>query len=167
MTPRSSSERAFMLVDVLAVVVAGTLLCTVLVVTLNDAVYLQRTAAAHVDRKSSISTLTRQWRRDALATMAYRWDGTVLSLDVATPDGALAVQYAVAADKITRVLDGAETHAWQAVRLRFTARLERGPRASLLHVDLTEQAPPRATVPSERHATLTFLLPPQSSEEQP
>jgi hypothetical protein len=113
-----------MLIEVLVLVLATVSIGGLLLVTVNDVLYLQRTAAARANRVATIASLTRQLRGDLLVATAYRWDGpgrsvqlledlgmeataadwegATLTLEVAGAGERSAVYYLLAGDSVRR-----------------------------------------------------------------
>ena len=155
---------AYVLIEVVVVVIVGSAVAGLMVVLLNNAFYVQRTAGAHADREAAIDGLTRQMRRDALAAWAYRWDGSTLVLETVAEDGRREVGYTITGNAVVRT-EGPERHVWQAVRLRFAARLESGPDADVFLLDFIEQPAPRARTRAPRSITVPLLLPGRPPED--
>jgi hypothetical protein len=184
--PRASRDRriagAFTLIEVLLILV---LVATGAVVfsTLNDALYVHRTAAARLDRTATIGELTRALRRDVLAARDYRLEGSTLVLhvlkvpaseppggageavgDAAAPAATCSeVRYVFETVTVLRMEDAAETHAWSATRLEFGSTVTSGPQADVLYVEFKELPPPRSVGAASRVSRLPLVLPPGSA----
>jgi hypothetical protein len=165
MTSRRRGVAAYLLVELLVVVALGLMLSDLAVRLLVETLHLERAAAAHANRMAVVDGLMRELRRDASAAVSHSgetWSlqaspaptaatasgeleapaspgSLAVTLETVGSDGRHQVVYRIAAKQVVRIEDGVDTHAWEARRLAFSARLERGPRAAVLWLDFTEQ----------------------------
>lgn len=165
MTSATRRQFAFMLVELIVIVGVGLLLVGLVSKLVIDAVYLQRMTVQHANRMALIDAFTEQMRRDLALTTAYAADAAGLTLFSANSEQRSETRYAINASEVLRTAEGRETHRWKAIRLGFTWRIERGPRADLLWLDFIEQPPPRATRLRDRTFRVSFLLPPGSAAQ--
>lgn len=177
MNARAPRAHGYLLIELLVVAGLGAGVIWILGELLLDGLYLQRLAGQHEARVVTMGTLTRQLRADALSATGYDWQadtqGFTLSMTCGGDDRAHAVRYVLGPARATRHEDGVESHAWQAERLRFTARLEFGSTADVLLVSFTELPPPRSPNLPPRRISVSMLLPPiagghgSGSEDRP
>ena len=158
MTRPRRATTAFMLVELMMLVVCMAAVAGLLTVMVCDAFYLQRVAAARADRLAVCQSLTRELRRDALTAVGHDWDGSTLALAAIAPDGRHDVRYAISTQTVVRTEDGAETHVWRALRLEFTGRLEVGDAANVFFLKLIELPAPRGGRRSPRSVEVPVLL---------
>jgi hypothetical protein len=156
--PPAAQRSAFMLGEMLTVLVIGIIVGGVMAKLVIDAIYLQRVAGQRLDRAAVRAALSARLRQDAAVATAYSWDGR--SLRLTNSAGGSIVDYEIADDEITRRSEGAQTHGWRATRLRFAADLKRGQRRDLFCLACDDQPPPRAIGLPQRAFTFTFVMPP-------
>jgi len=84
-TPRRTA-RAFMLVELMWVILLSAVFLGILGKLTIDAFYLLRVASQHSDRMAVMDSLTGRLRSDALRASAYRWNGRTLTL-IGAADG--------------------------------------------------------------------------------
>jgi hypothetical protein len=149
----------FALVELMWVILLGTVLLCALGALMSDAFYLMRVAGRHSDRMAIMDSLARQIRADALESVAYEWDGRKLTLKLAGADPAAPVCYTIEAESVTRTVGAADTHAWHTYRLAFDAWCRSGPHADLFELEFIEQPPERAGYLPDRTFALGVLLP--------
>jgi hypothetical protein len=167
MTTTRRPARAFMLVELVWVILLSAAFLGILGKLTIDGLYLLRVAGQHSDRMAVMDSLARRLRTDALRASAYRWDGRTLTLIGAADGPDRDVRYVVDADRAQRVEGGLETHQWQVFRLRFAGACQRGPRADVLRLEFVEQPPERAGRLPDRRFTLGVLLPPAARDGPP
>lgn len=167
MTTARRTARAFMLMELMWVIMLGAVFLGILGKLTIDAFYLLRVAGQHSNRMAVMDSLTRRLRSDALRACAYRWDGHTLTLIGAADGSDRDVRYVVDVDRVRRAAGGVETHQWQMFRLRFTGECQRGPRADVLQLEFIEQPPERAGRLPDRRFTLSVLLPPAAGDGAP
>ena len=155
--------RAVMLVELMVLVLIMVAVAGMLTALLCDGLHLQRRAALRADRLAVSDSLVHELRLDAFCAVACHLDGSALTLETVSRDGRQEVHYAIDTQRVVRTADGVETHVWHAVRLEFAARLERGPRGNVLHVELIEQPPPGSDRRRPRSVTVPVLLPTEAS----
>jgi hypothetical protein len=164
MTQTTLTRRAFLLVELMAVLAIGALLLGVLGKMVVDMIYLQRIATQHADRVAMMDALTRRIRTDTLASVNYEWREHALVLRTLGSAGLTTVTYRFDPATIERQATGEAPTAWRSRRLEFAQRIERGPRGDVLTLDFIESPPPRATSLPNRKFPVAFLLPPVAGD---
>jgi type II secretory pathway pseudopilin PulG len=163
MTARCVRQPAFLLVELLIVIVLGAAVMAILGQLLLDGLYVQRLAAQHEARVSIMDTLTRRLRHDARAATGYQWQAADQRgmLIISRRDGGSesTVHYVFEPARVRRSDASGESGGWEVDRLRFATRIEPGPRADVLQLDFIELPPPRGTHLSQRRFTASVLLP--------
>lgn len=167
MTTTHRTARAFMLVELMWVILLSALFLGILGKLTIDAFYLLRVAGQHTNRMAVMDSLTRQLRSDGLRAVAYQWDGRTLTLIRAADGPDRDVHYVVDVDHVRRAQAGVETHQWQMFRLGFAAECQRGLRADVLRLEFIEQPPERAGRLPDRRFTLSVLLPALAGDSAP
>ena len=165
-TPRRTA-RAFLLIELMWVILLSAVFLGILGKLTIDAFYLLRVAGQHSNRMAVMDSLTGRLRSDALRACAYRWDGHTLTLIGAGAGSDRDVRYVVDVDRVRRAEAGVETHLWRMFRLRFAGECQRGPRADVLQLEFIEQPPERAGRLPDRRFTLGVLLPPAAGDDAP
>jgi len=167
MTTGRRTARAFMLMELMWVIMLGAVFLGILGKLTIDAFYLLRVAGQHSDRMAVMDSLTHRLRTDAVRAVAYRWDGQTLTLIRAADGPDRDVHYVVDVDGVRRAEAGVETHQWQMYRLGFAGECQRGLRADVLQLEFIEQPPERAGHLPDRRFTLSVLLPPAAGDGAP
>jgi hypothetical protein len=152
-------HRGYVLGQMLIIVGLALLLLALLGKLLVDSIYLQRIAAEHAQRVSTVDSLTRQLRSDALGTMAYMCDATGITLDMGDAAGHSRVRYAIEPETVRRVTSAGDERVWSARRLGFAWRIEPGPYGDVLYVEFRAQPPPRASDVLTRSYSTAIGLP--------
>lgn len=158
MRQRRASRRAILLLELIAMILIGTVILSLLGRMIVNHLEFQHLSRLHDNRMAVMDSLIQHLERDAVTTAAYRWqdDAATLTLDRASSP---AVQYRIQPQSVMRLVDGIETDRWRSRRLRFSARVERGPRADILGITFTEQPPPRRRRLPDRTYTKSITLP--------
>ena len=165
MRQRRASRRAILLLELIAMILIGTVMLSLLARMIVNHLEFQHLSRLHDNRMAVMDSLIRRLERDAVTTAAYRWqdDAATLTLGQAS---APAVQYRIQTASVVRRVDGIETDRWSSMRLRFSAKVERGPRADILGITFTEQPPPRRRRLPDRTYTKSVTLPSMAVVEE-
>jgi type II secretory pathway pseudopilin PulG len=163
MIARSVRQPAFLLVELMIVIVLGAAVLSILGQLLLDGLYLQRLAGQHEVRITIMDTLAQRLRRDALAASSYQWQpaeqGGTLTISQWGDGSISTAHYVFEPERVSRSDAGGESGAWKAERLRFAVRIDAGPGADVLQLDFVELPPARATHLPQRRFTASVLLP--------
>ncbi len=152
-------KHAVILVQLLLMLPIAALLLLVLGRLIVDAIYIQRVAAQHTDLVAVEEDLLRSLQRDAWAATAYQRTADTLLLQTVTSAGVAQVSYTFAPALVQRSLPAGPERYWRAARLNFAWRIEPGPRADVLWLNLHELPAPRQSPAIPRDYTATVLLP--------
>lgn len=156
MIARRFIRPAYLLTELLALLTVGVVLLTLLGKLTLTLLRVQRLAAEHATRMAVMDSLTRQLTDDARGVLTWGLEGATLWLRVCGDDGPADLQYQLTAGQVQRSSPMNGTRAWQADRLTFAWRVERGPQGSVLWLDFTEQPPPRSLgLPNRTYSVAT------------
>ncbi len=158
MRQRRASRRGMLLLELVAMIMIGVVMLSVLARMIVNHLEFQRLSRLHDNRMAVMDSLIRRLERDAVTTAAYRWQGDPATLTLGQAS-APTVQYRIQPASVMRLVGGIETDRWSSMRLRFSARVERGPRADILGITFTEQPPPRRRRLPDRTYTKSVTLP--------
>lgn len=159
-------RRAFMLVELLSVLIPATILLGLMAVLIADFITLQRLAGEHAARMTVADSLCARMRADIASARHADWttaeDGSG-TLSLSSPAEA-RIAYRIESNRVTRSVADVEDSVWSAARLQFACNCLSGSSGRLLRLALDELPPPRnSLLPSRRFAT-TFVLPTGSTD---
>lgn len=159
MRQRRAPRRAMLLFELAAMIMIGVVMLSLLARMIVNHLEFQRLSRLHDNRMAVMDSLIQHLERDAVITAAYRWQDDAATLTLERHASSPAVQYRIQPASVIRLVDGIETDRWRSMRLRFSARVERGPRADILGITFTEQPPPRRRRLPDRTYTKSVILP--------
>ncbi len=151
-----SRRRGFALVEMLFVLIPMILLVGAVIIASNQAITINRRAAAHADRMATLASLRGALIADARsAATGTQTDNGAISIQ--TPDG--VALYEFSESEVTRRLDGLLTRQWSAERLTFAQRIETGSSGILLVIVGRETRPSKPTALADRAYLISVSLP--------
>lgn len=153
-------KRAFIMVELLFLLLPAMIVFGLLMAMLLDFIAMQRLAGEHNGRMVAIDSLCGALRADIRSARKVAWvpgqsgAGTISLISLENAQ----IEYRIEEDRVTRITAASEDNVWSASRLQFAGELQTVGNGRLFQLVLNELPPAmNSTLPARRYSK-SFLL---------